>query len=136
MSVDTPGKLDLSIVENNLSLYLRWRKKDFLWNMLSKNETSKQYKQQFQKYLQENKLSSHMQSYCKKIDERRFKNWNCWIWNRWKKKKENSRQHSWNERLVAISDKNPKNRISSKKIKFFNDYYIKLFNENLDIFYL
>ena len=33
-------------------------------------------------------------------------------------------------KIIAISDKNPKNRISSKKIKFFNDYN-KLFNEDL-----
>ena len=37
--------------------------------------------------------------------------------------------------VIAISDKNPKNRISSKKIKFFNDYK-KLFKENLDILFV
>jgi len=37
--------------------------------------------------------------------------------------------------VVAVSDKNPKNRILSKKIKFFNDYK-KLFKENLDILFV
>ena len=37
--------------------------------------------------------------------------------------------------VVAVSDKNPKNRILSKKIKFFNDYK-KLFKENLDILFI
>ena len=63
MSIDTPGKLDLSIVENNLSL-LEGTKKFFMEYVSKK--TSKQYKQQFQKYLQENKLSSHMQVVAKK----------------------------------------------------------------------
>ena len=55
--VDTPGKLDLSIVENNFSL-LKKRKKHFFEKFI-KNET-KQYKNKFQRYLQANKLSSHM----------------------------------------------------------------------------
>ena len=38
-------------------------------------------------------------------------------------------------KVVAISDKNPKNRVLSKKIKFFDDYK-KLFNENLDILFI
>ena len=38
-------------------------------------------------------------------------------------------------KIVAISDKNPKNKISSKEIKFF-DSYNKLFNENLDILFI
>ena len=38
-------------------------------------------------------------------------------------------------KVVAISDKNPKNRVLSKKIKFF-DNYKKLFNENLDILFV
>ena len=38
-------------------------------------------------------------------------------------------------KIVAISDKNPKNRTSSKRIKFFNDYK-KLFNENLDVLFI
>jgi len=38
-------------------------------------------------------------------------------------------------KIVAISDKNLKNRILSKKIKFFGDYK-KLFNENLDILFI
>ena len=38
-------------------------------------------------------------------------------------------------KIIAISDKNPKNRISSKKIKFFNDYN-KLFNEDLNILFV
>ena len=55
--VDTPGKLDLSIVENNFSL-LKGEIKFFI-KSLQKN-TSKIYKEHFQKFLQENKLSSHM----------------------------------------------------------------------------
>ena len=35
-------------------------------------------------------------------------------------------------KVLAISDKNPKNRIKSKDIKFF-DNYKKLFKEDLDI---
>ena len=38
-------------------------------------------------------------------------------------------------KVVAISDKNPKNRVFSKKIKFF-DNYKKLFKENLDILFV
>ena len=38
-------------------------------------------------------------------------------------------------KVVAISDKNPKNRVLSKKIKFF-DNYKKLFKENLDILFV
>ena len=38
-------------------------------------------------------------------------------------------------KIIAISDKNPKNKISNKKIKFFNDYK-KLFNEKLDILFV
>ena len=38
-------------------------------------------------------------------------------------------------KIVAISDKNPKYKISSKKIKFFKDYK-KLLNENLDILFV
>ena len=37
--------------------------------------------------------------------------------------------------VIAISDKNPKNRILNKKIKFFNDYK-KLFKQNLDILFI
>ena len=55
--IDTPGKLDLSIVENNSKL-LSKNKKTFM-NLFFKN-SSKEYKQNFQKYLQLNKLSSHM----------------------------------------------------------------------------
>jgi len=61
--VDTPGKLDLNIVENNLSL-LKGKKKIFI-EYISKN-TSKKYKNQFQEYLQDNKLSSHMRVLAKK----------------------------------------------------------------------
>jgi len=38
-------------------------------------------------------------------------------------------------KIVAISDKNPKNKISSKEIKFF-DSYNKLFSENLDVLFI
>ena len=38
-------------------------------------------------------------------------------------------------KIVAISDKNPNNKIISKKINFFNDYK-KLFNEDLDILFI
>ena len=38
-------------------------------------------------------------------------------------------------KVVAISDKNPKNKISSKKVKFFNNYN-KLFNEKIDILFV
>ena len=38
-------------------------------------------------------------------------------------------------KIIAISDKNPKNRTASRKIKFFNDYN-KLFNENLNILFV
>ena len=55
--IDTPGKLDLSIVENNKSL-LTTERKNFI-NFFFK-KASKKYKNQFQKYLQINKLSSHM----------------------------------------------------------------------------
>ena len=37
--------------------------------------------------------------------------------------------------VVAISDKNPKNKISEKNVKFFSDYK-KLFNENLNILFI
>ena len=61
--IDTPGKLDLSIVENNLS-FLEGRKKIFFENFIK--NASKRYKEQFQKYLQTNKLSSHMRIVVKK----------------------------------------------------------------------
>tara|TARA_B100000029_G_C17598862_1_gene965106 strand:+ start:512 stop:1489 length:978 start_codon:yes stop_codon:yes gene_type:complete len=61
--VDTPGKLDLSIVENNMNL-LEEDKRIFFEKFI-KNE-NKQYKEKFQKYLQENKLSSHMRVAVKK----------------------------------------------------------------------
>jgi len=57
LSIDTPGKLDLSIVENN-SFLLAGQKKVFFNNFIK--NSSKKYKEQFQKYLQLNKLSSHM----------------------------------------------------------------------------
>ena len=38
-------------------------------------------------------------------------------------------------KVLAISDKNPKNRIKSKNIKFFNNYK-KLFKEDLDIIFV
>lgn len=38
-------------------------------------------------------------------------------------------------KVVAISDKNPKNKVLSKKIKFFNNYK-KLFREDLDILFV
>ena len=38
-------------------------------------------------------------------------------------------------KIIAISDKNPKNRTASRKIKFFNDYN-KLFNEDLNILFV
>tara|TARA_B100000029_G_scaffold296551_1_gene289827 strand:+ start:105 stop:1115 length:1011 start_codon:yes stop_codon:yes gene_type:complete len=38
-------------------------------------------------------------------------------------------------KVVAISDKNPKNKISEKNIKFFSDYK-KLFNENLNVLFI
>ena len=38
-------------------------------------------------------------------------------------------------KIIAISDKNLKNRISNKNIKFFNDYK-KLFDEKLDILFV
>ena len=63
LHIDTPGKLDLSIVENNQS-FLKGKKKIFI-KYIFKN-TSKKYKQDFQKYLQVNKLSSHMRVVVKK----------------------------------------------------------------------
>ena len=38
-------------------------------------------------------------------------------------------------KIVAISDKNLKNKVTSKNINFYNDYK-KLFNENLDILFI
>ena len=38
-------------------------------------------------------------------------------------------------KIVAISDKNLKNKVLGKKVKFFNSYN-KLFNENLDILFI
>ena len=38
-------------------------------------------------------------------------------------------------KVVAISDKNPKNKTSEKNVKFFNDYK-KLFNENLNVLFI
>ena len=38
-------------------------------------------------------------------------------------------------KIVAISDKNPKYKILSKNIKFFNNYK-KLINENLDVIFV
>ena len=61
--IDTPGELDLSIVENNQQL-LSGEKKDFI-KCVIKN-TSKKYRLQFQNYLKENKLSSHMRIVVKK----------------------------------------------------------------------
>ena len=61
--IDTPGKLDLSIVENNSS-FLKGAKKIF-FEQIIKN-TSKKYKEKFQEYLQANKLSSHMRIVVKK----------------------------------------------------------------------
>ena len=61
--IDTPGKLDFNIVENNLSL-LQGSKKAFA-NYLSKNLTTKE-KFEFQNYLTLNKLSSHMRVVVKK----------------------------------------------------------------------
>ena len=61
--IDTPGKLDLNIVENNLTL-LKGKKRAFIENIL-KNSSTK-YKELFQKYLQENNLSSHMRVVVKK----------------------------------------------------------------------
>ena len=61
--IDTPGELDLSIVENNQHL-LSGEKKDFM-KCVIKN-TSKKYRLQFQKYLKDNKLSSHMRIVVKK----------------------------------------------------------------------
>ena len=61
--IDTPGKLDLNIVENNLSL-LKGKKKIFI-EYITKN-TSEKYKNQFQEYLRDNKLSSHMRVLAKK----------------------------------------------------------------------
>ena len=61
--IDTPGKLDLSIVENNLSL-LRGSKKNFFSHFIK--NSSKRYKETFQKYLRTNKLSSHMRVIVKK----------------------------------------------------------------------
>ena len=63
MSIETPGKLDLSIVENNLFL-LKGKKKIFFEKFI-KNE-NQDYKDKFQKYLQLNKLSSHMRIVVKK----------------------------------------------------------------------
>ena len=63
MFIDTPGKLDLSIVENNINL-LEQEKKIFFKKFIQ-NE-SKKYKNKFQKYLQVNKLSSHMRIAVKK----------------------------------------------------------------------
>ena len=61
--IDTPGKLDLNIVENNLSL-LKGSKKTFA-SYLSKN-LSRLEKFEFQNYLKLNKLSSHMRIVVKK----------------------------------------------------------------------
>ena len=63
LSIETPGKLDLSIVENNLFL-LKGKKKIFFEKFI-KNE-NQDYKDKFQKYLQLNKLSSHMRIVVKK----------------------------------------------------------------------
>ena len=38
-------------------------------------------------------------------------------------------------KVVAISDKNPKNKIFGRKIKFFNNYN-KLFKEELDVLFI
>ena len=38
-------------------------------------------------------------------------------------------------KIVAISDKNPKNRIFNKEIKFFREYK-SLFGEDLDILFI
>tara|TARA_Y100000590_G_scaffold432312_1_gene548194 strand:- start:774 stop:1754 length:981 start_codon:yes stop_codon:yes gene_type:complete len=61
--IDTPGELDLSIVENNQHL-LTGEKKDFI-KFVTTN-TSKKYRLQFQKFLKDNKLSSHMRIVAKK----------------------------------------------------------------------
>ena len=61
--IDTPGKLDLSIVENNLSL-VKEENKNFVLDVL-KNKSAK-FKIDFQKFLQEKKLSSHMRIAVKK----------------------------------------------------------------------
>ena len=63
LSIETPGKLDLSIVENNFDL-LKGSKKRFMSNILK--NTSKKYKENFQRYLQQQKLSSHMRVVVKK----------------------------------------------------------------------
>ena len=63
VSVDTPGKLDLSIVENNINL-LENKKRIFFKRFIDKK--NKKYKEQFQKYLQTSKLSSHMRVIAKK----------------------------------------------------------------------
>ncbi len=55
--VDTPGKLDLSIVENNSKLLSKNKKN--LIDLFFKNTPTK-HKKNFQRYLQLNKLSSHM----------------------------------------------------------------------------
>ena len=61
--IDTPGELDINIVENNSS-FLEGTKKIF-FEQIIKN-ASKKYKEKFQKYLQTNKLSSHMRIVVKK----------------------------------------------------------------------
>ncbi len=61
LSVKTPGKLDVSILENNK----KYIKSDFL-RIFIKHGTKKE-KKNFQKFLENNNLSSHMIVFSKKI---------------------------------------------------------------------
>ena len=61
--IDTPGELDIDIVENNSS-FLEGTKKIFFEKIIK--NASKKSKEKFQKYLQKNKLSSHMRIVVKK----------------------------------------------------------------------
>ncbi len=59
VSVSTPGKLDISILENNRN----YVKDEFIKNLL---EQSPIIKNNFQKFISNNNLSSHMMVVCKK----------------------------------------------------------------------
>ena len=59
VSVSTPGKLDISILENNRN----YVKDEFIKNLL---EQSPFIKNNFQKFISNNNLSSHMMVVCKK----------------------------------------------------------------------
>ncbi len=62
MELDTPGKLDIDIVINTIKEY-KLKTDNFIKNLI---KTPKSFKNDFQKFLSENNLSSHMRILARK----------------------------------------------------------------------